>query len=234
MYGQIFSGVTLDVSTGAGLPNFCQAAGTGPSGSPTCASLYLPFLTPPPAFAPDCGSTPTMDCAAETAILAYFAGPPVGGANAKATQEDGLTARGINDAPLSGAGVKWLSKNTMLPLSVLNPSSGNGSIVSLMLGGLQLAKPFSGQMADSTGYTGMQYEGCPSGPPDPACSTISTMKLTPELALLKVLQAFFQGTSAAKFFGTGCRIGEMHDSGESRAADEPAADNRQTTSVFCQ
>jgi hypothetical protein len=194
VYGQLFSSVTLTVATGGDqLPDF-------PSPS-------NPFLTHPPlAFVPDCGTSniATMSCAAETAILAYFAGPPVGGANAKATQENGLTARGIKNASLSGASVKWLSNSTTFPLSALNPSSGNSSIVSHMLAGLQLAKAFSDETPDSsTGYSPMQYEGCLSTPPCP----MQTPKLTKtnpsarEQALLNVLQAFFQGTSAASDFG---------------------------------
>jgi hypothetical protein len=132
MYGGIFKGVTLVVTTGKGLPEF-------PAQSP--GSMYK---LPPPAFASDCGTTPTLDCAAETAILAYFAGPPIGGPNAKATQEDGLSASG--GPVLSGLGVKWLSGATHAPgLSVLD--STFPAVVSRMLGGLQFATPFSGASA---------------------------------------------------------------------------------------
>jgi hypothetical protein len=78
MYGQVFSGITLIVARGNGLPNF-----------PTPSNPYL--LQAPPAFAPNCGTT-SMDCAAENAIIAYFAGPPIGGPNAKATTMAGLKA----------------------------------------------------------------------------------------------------------------------------------------------
>ncbi len=186
VYGQLFSGVTLTVATGGDqLPDF-------PSPS-------NPYLThPPQAFVPDCGTSniATMSCAAETAILAYFAGPPAGGANAKATQENGLTARGIQNLPLSGASVKWLSKNTMFPLSVLNPSSRNSSIVARMLGGLQFAQQFSDQTIGASGHSPMQYEGC-QDLKDLKCT------MTPEQALRNVLQAYFQGTVGATLFGTG-------------------------------
>jgi hypothetical protein len=127
MYGQIFSGVTLVATTGQGLPNF-----------PNQTNPY--FSKPPIAFAPDCGSPPpppTMDCAAETAILAYFAAPPVGGPNAKATEMDGLST---NPGPLSSLSVKWLSEKTAAGLSVLN---GSPALVSRMLGGAQFGSPFS-------------------------------------------------------------------------------------------
>jgi hypothetical protein len=146
MFGQIFSGVTLVVTTGLGLPNFCAlSAAGGASGSPPCPASD-PFLTPPPAFAPDCGTgtTATMDCAAETAILAYFAGPPIGGNNAKATSMAGLTATA--SGPLSSLSVKWLSEKTSTGFSVL-PNSG--ALVSRMLGGAQFAKPFHNSTSPS-------------------------------------------------------------------------------------
>ena len=58
---RVLGGVTLIIATGNGLPNFPAAAGPA-------------LLNAPPAFGPDCGisSTTSMDCAAETAIVAYF------------------------------------------------------------------------------------------------------------------------------------------------------------------
>jgi hypothetical protein len=123
MYGQIFSGVTLVVTTGKGLPEF--------------SNTNSGFLMPPPALTPDCapvGMTATMDCSAETAIVAYLAGPPIGGANAKATEEDGLVAQGGNI--LNADSVKWLSEQTSTGFSVL-PNSP--ALVSHVLGGLQFA-----------------------------------------------------------------------------------------------
>jgi hypothetical protein len=130
MYGQTFSGVTLTVATGLGLPGF-----------PDQHNMY--FSTPPTAFAPDCSTLLDMDCTAETAILAYFAAPPVGGANAKATVMAGLIASPgptKPDGPLSGISVKWLSEKTAAGPSVLK---GSPALVSRMLGGLQFAKPFN-------------------------------------------------------------------------------------------
>jgi hypothetical protein len=119
MFGEIFSGVTLTVATGNGLPEFhpseTMVPGCGLTGIslPPQATTKL-LANPPPAFLPDCGSSPLhpMDCAAETAILAYFAEPPVGGPNAKATQENALSASDdvVNTLlSLSNASVKWFS-----------------------------------------------------------------------------------------------------------------------------
>jgi hypothetical protein len=188
MYGEVFSGVTLIVVTGNGLPNF-----------PVASNPYL--QNAPLAFGPDCGtsSTSTMDCAAETAIVAYFAGPPIGGANAKATAMAGLTARDLTvPTPASGSErVKWLTYNTTDGPSVLNSSgSGTGSmvLVSRMLGGLQLAGKFSDTIPDAQGVSPMQTEGCFSSPPCP---------MTPEQALLNVLTAYFSGTSVGSAFPKG-------------------------------
>ncbi len=190
MYGEVFSGVTLIVATGNGLPNF-----------PNANNSYL--QNAPLAFGPDCGtsSTTTMDCAAETAIVAYFAGPPIGGANAKATAMAGLKAGDLTATTGEGSGsrrVKWLTYNTTDGPSVLysSGSSGTGSmvLVSRMLGGLQLAGKFSDTIPDAQGVSSMQTEGCFSSPPCP---------MTPEQALLNVLTAYFSGTSVGGAFPKG-------------------------------
>lgn len=174
MYGQIFSGVTLTVATGQGLPQF-SVPSDGSS----------PLLSPPPAFTPDCSAAPTMDCAAETAILAYFAEPPVGGANAKAIVEAGLTARGLN-GHLSASSVKWLSKTTSGGLTAMpGVVPGTQPVASRMLGGLQFKAPFSNNPAT---------EGCLT---DPSTCTPPS----PEQALLNVLTGYFAGTPAASVFG---------------------------------
>ncbi len=184
MYGEVFSGVTLIVATGNGLPEF-----------PEANNSYL--HNAPPAFAPDCGtgSTTSMDCAAETAIVAYFAGPPIGGANAKATAMAGLTARDLAvPTPASGSErVKWLTYNTTDGPSVLNSSSSSGAgsmaLVSRMLGGLQFAQSF---------YKSPEFEGCEHGT---TCTTLPTPQA--ENALLNVLTAYFAGTSVGGAFPGG-------------------------------
>lgn len=94
MYGQVFSGITLVATTGVGLPNLSATGFTVPS-----------------AFSGVCPN-PNMDCAAETTILSYFATPTVGGANAKAVQEDGMEAsRGVA-FNLGVAGIRVVSQMT--------------------------------------------------------------------------------------------------------------------------
>jgi hypothetical protein len=95
MYGEIFSGVTLVATTGGGFPN-----------------LSVTGFTVPSAFSGDCPN-PDMDCAAETTILAYFGKPTVGGANAKAAQEDGMeAARPVGPFNLGVGGIKLVSQST--------------------------------------------------------------------------------------------------------------------------
>ena len=110
MFGQIFSGITLVVTTGNGFPNFTGAT-----------------VTIPPAFAADCTNNPNLACAAATTILEYFMQPDVGGANAKATQDSGFAAaREANN--LGVPGVKQLSQMT----AQLTPPSAQ------VLGGSQI------------------------------------------------------------------------------------------------
>lgn len=78
LYGQIFRGVTLVVTTGDGLPN-----------------LRSTGFTIPAAFSGDCTANPDMDCAAETTILSHFVDPGAGGGNGKATQESGWKPRAV-------------------------------------------------------------------------------------------------------------------------------------------
>jgi len=131
MYGQVFSGVTLVAPmTANGLPNF--------------SSSY----TIPPAFTAYC-PTPTMHCAAATTVLSYFVQGAVGGANAKATQTDGMEASrvGLN---LSVGGVKLLSQSTAADTT---PSTQ-------ILGGAQFNSAFSNMNLTL-------QEGCTSTfPPD--------------------------------------------------------------------
>ena len=140
MYGQVFSGVTLIATTGSGLPNLSATGFTVPS-----------------AFSADCPN-PDMDCAAETTILSYFENPMGGGANAKATQEDGMeAARPVGPFNLGVTGIKVVSQMTaQLPA----PSAQ-------VLGGAQFNSSFA---------TFTLQEGCTSKfPPNasdplPACS----------------------------------------------------------------
>jgi uncharacterized protein (TIGR03437 family) len=116
MFGQIFSGLTLVVTTGDGLPNL---AATG-------------FAPPPSAFTAACPN-PDMDCAAETTILSYFLQPTVGGANAKSVQEDGLEASRLSTGNLGAAGIRLVAQMTA---QLATPSAQ-------ILGGLQFSSSFA-------------------------------------------------------------------------------------------
>jgi hypothetical protein len=95
MYGEVFSGLTLTVATGNGLPELDPVnIGTLPS-----------------AFAGDCPVV-SMDCVAETTILAHFVESTVGGSNRKATQTSGVIAARAANEELGLAGVKLLAANT--------------------------------------------------------------------------------------------------------------------------
>jgi hypothetical protein len=91
--GGIFTGLTIVVTTGDGLPNLSNIG---------------PF-TPPAPFGPDCTSNEDMDCQAETRILSYFVQPYVAPSDAKATQTSGMEASRV-DLDLGIDGVKFLSQ----------------------------------------------------------------------------------------------------------------------------
>jgi hypothetical protein len=230
MYGKVFKGITLVATTGNGLPDFSNEAG---GSVPACAlgvSAPIPSTTSAPqAFLADCDAPPSpalrrMDCVAETAILAYFAEPSVGGPNAKATEEDALAAGDDLDGSLltlSNASVKWLSQ---LTAGGLAPVTGNPMtpksmpVMSRMLGGLQFAK--SPSLAKNTAFEGCPYRACQScivvsSPPicvppigincapesGTDCTPLSSTGAPVEQALLNVLREYFAGTS-----GPGTRI----------------------------
>ncbi len=181
LYGEVFSNLTLVVTTGTGLPNFLDTNG-----------VPYPTYTVPSGFAPDCAETNLariMDCAAETTILAYFANPQHGGNNAKATQESGLGAVAIHIHPLGGGdldahGIKWLAQNTT---SGSAPLPGTSNVVSRVLGGLQFDTSFS--MSPQTEGC-PQLDGCPTNNP-----------ISPEQAFYNVLQVYFDGTRVGGAYG---------------------------------
>jgi len=219
MYGDIFSGITLVVNTGNALPDFAnESAGTVTCNSGLTISAAAPggSSTPLWAFLPDCGSSPLfpMDCEAEAAILAYFAEPPVGGPNAKATQEDALSASDdvVNTLlTLSNASVKWLSQITAgglaaVPGPITEP--GAAPVMSRMLGGLQ----FSTFAFDKKNpIKSATREGCPylecaappstiaaycAPPPMSTGCTLLSLDAPVEQALLNALHVYFAGTFA--------------------------------------
>ena len=143
LYGQIFSGVTLIATTGSGFPNLST------TGFPP-----VPF-----GFSADCPN-PDMDCVSETTILSYFEKPTVGGANAKATQEDGMEAARVSMGQfnLGVDGVKLVSQSTaQLPA----PSAQ-------VLGGAQFNSSFS---------TFPLQEGCTSKFPPNASDPIASCSI---------------------------------------------------------
>jgi hypothetical protein len=216
MFGEIFSEVTLTITTGNGLPNFTPVPDShlpGATFPPGCGLLgiglpkstdaaWLKLLQPHPAFESDCGPSPLrpMDCPAEVAILAYFAEPPVGGPNAKSVQENALSASDDNVGSLlslSNASVKWLAKYTDgVILLGPQPSGGIGiPLASRIMGGLQF-----NHAASASGDTAKQ--GCPAGPTSPTSSECNpypphpkAYSITTEQAIFNTLRVFFAGTS---------------------------------------
>jgi hypothetical protein len=137
MFGKTFSGITLTLSTGDGLPNL----GTPPA-----------ISTSPIDFTGVCPSA-DVDCAAETTILNYFIQSTVGGPNAKAYQVDGMKGSG-SIGNLGVHAVKLLSLATDLFTSASQR----------ILGGAQFVTPFATEKAangisdEGDSDTG----GCPS------------------------------------------------------------------------
>jgi hypothetical protein len=137
MYGEVFSGVTLVITTGNGLPNFAG----------------VPVPSPPAALSPDCAFDLDLDCSAETTILGYFMEATVGGANAKATQESGMKASIVTGD---------LETNSVKLLSTLTAQSARAS--AQVLGGLQFGRPFTGSTTLDEGCT-MRFPPDASDPP---------------------------------------------------------------------
>jgi len=208
MFGQIFSGTTLVVTTGNGFPNFTGAT-----------------VTIPPAFAADCANNQNLACAAATTILQYFMQPGVGGANAKATQDSGFAAARVTNN-LGVPGVKQLSQMTaqLTPPSaqVLGGSqfSTTFSIATLTEGCTSVFPPDSSdapvgcsipsscntnncvpvecipQACLAPGVTPASIAGFKTTGKVPAADLIS-----PEQAEYNLLKVYFDGTAAATSFG---------------------------------
>jgi hypothetical protein len=180
MYGAIFSGITLSLTTSTdALPSFTLSAGA-------------PTPTPATGFEADCDIPPhAMVCAAVTDVLQHFTDPLVGGENAKATQENGMTAS-RDGTDLGANAVKWLAATTgiVTPGLPIIPK-----YLRRVLGGLQFSTAFSITTLDKRlGNSDLQVEGCPTYP---VLCTLPTL-LTPASALENVLQlSFFPGTAIA-------------------------------------
>jgi hypothetical protein len=190
VYGQAFSNVTLAVTTGNGLPNF-----TNSDGMP-----YTNNYTIPPGFAWPPGSVnpkdlaDIMDASAESTVLAYFLDPRHGGNNAKAVQENGMTAMEISRPHLILGGgdlgsydVKWLAGSSPSGSATL---PGTTNVISRVLGGLQFDTSFSKDP---------QYEGCNM---TDGCTNAGDPMISPEQAFYNALQVYFDGTSVGASYGT--------------------------------
>jgi uncharacterized protein (TIGR03437 family) len=208
MYGQIFSGVTLVVTTGNGFPNFNGAT-----------------VTIPPAFAADCTTNPNVACAAATTILQYFMQAGVGGANAKATQDSGFAAaRVANDLGISG--VKQLSQMTTQSTAALSQVLGGSqftttfSVATLTEGCTSVFPPNANDTpAGCTIPTSCTTNNCvpvqciPQAclAPGVTAASLTSYKtlgnvpksdlITPEQALYNLLNVYFDGTPSGAALG---------------------------------
>jgi hypothetical protein len=133
MYGEIFPGVTLVLSTGDGLINF------HPGGDV------------PVAFAFDC-PTVNMDCAAETTILSHFVDGSVAAHAGKATQESGLTANWPPPA-------KPVNLGTFSPRTLAQLTESFNSPAAQILAGLQ----FTTAVSVNPDGEGCPTSSCPPG-----------------------------------------------------------------------
>jgi hypothetical protein len=206
LFGQIFSGVTLVATTGAGLPNFNQN-----------------FAPPPAALSGDCPS-PDMECAAVATILSYFMQPTVGGANAKASQTSGMEASRAADPDTGVAGARLLSELTAQFTSpsaqVLGGAQFNTrfSLATLQEGCTSTFPPDSSDTppacTDPSAATGMLSPACiPQAclAPGITPATVAGYKnfnavpaadlIPPEQAEYNVLNVYFNGTPVASAFG---------------------------------
>lgn len=199
-YGSIFSGITLILTTTTdGLPSFPL-----PEGAPNS--------TPASGFESDCDlPAHAMACAAVTDVLQHFTEDPFAvGENAKATQENGLTAsRDSTDLGINA--VKWLAATT----GTVTPGFPIISYLHRVLGGLQFGTSFSNTTFNKRlGAPDIQVEGCPYYP---VLCTLPPF-LTPASALKNVLQlSFFTGTAIAPDYGKSATV----DYGNWEYADAP-------------
>ena len=121
MFGQLFSGLTLTVATGDGLPNF----------TPGKEDYTIPY-----PFGPACPSA-DMVCWGQALILSHFIEPSVGGLNAKATQTSGMEASRANPTqPPHDMGVAAVKDLSLVTAPYTSPSTQ-------ILGGAQFNTSFS-------------------------------------------------------------------------------------------
>jgi hypothetical protein len=195
VYGQAFSNVTLAVITGSGLPNF-----TNSDGKPYANYTIPPGFQWPPGPVNPKDLADIMDAAAETMVLAYFVDPRHGGNNAKAVQENGMTAMEITrtnilgDGDLNSYAMKWLAASSA---SGSAPLPGTTNVISRVFGGLQFDTSFS---------LDPQYEGCNMSD---GCMNAGDPIISPEQAFYNALQVYFDGTSVGASYGTNDSSGAL-------------------------
>ena len=185
VYSATFSGLTLVITDGSGLPNFPGSNYAIPTGfAPVCQDSNTTAAEP---------NGTLMDCAAEMQVVAYFASPLHGGSNLKSIQENGFAASGVTVHPLGGGNldayaIRWLAQisangTTQLP--------GSNTEVTKFLGGFQSATVITDSPAD------MQKEGC----------NLSGSQLCPDLtaeqAVYNYFSNFFDDTKVGASYGPG-------------------------------
>jgi len=195
LFSSAFSGLTLVLTTGSGLPNFPNSG-----------------VAVPPEFEPVCADPSTsahhpngtlMDCVAESTIVAYLADVSHGGNNLKSVQEDGMGASGVYHSPLGGGnlgswGIRWWALISQSDSAVL-PNSG-GTQISRMMGGFQSGGLLTPNQTDT------QDQGC-------SLPLSQCPPLNDEQALYNFLASVFDGTSVGGVRGPGnygqyCWIGK--------------------------
>jgi len=169
LYGELFPGITLVVTTGNGLPNF--------AGAPD---------TPPEQLQQDCMPNMNPDCAAEATILAYFMQKDVAGANARATQTSGMVAS-HQVANMNDMGVPAVKQLLSLTQDFIPPSEQ-------ILGGSQFNATYSIAMCNQLLDGSQQNAAAPaSTSPDqphslwncPVCG--ATMRVVEPLSAAQLL-----------------------------------------------
>jgi len=189
MFSKEFSGLTLVLSTGNGLPNFPNSEVSVP--------MEFESLCADGSTSPEHPNGDLMDCVAESTIVAYLADASHGGNNLKSVQEDGIAAGGVYHSPLGGGdlgsfGIRWWAYVSQSGSEVL-PFSG-GTQISRMMGGFQSG----GIITDNS--TDIEEQGC--NVPLADCGIIGT-----EQAFYNFLASYFDGTSVGSLRGPG-RYGE--------------------------
>jgi hypothetical protein len=185
LFSSEFSGLTLTLSTGNGLPNFPNTGVPVPAEfEPVCQDKSTSAQHP---------NGDLMDCVAESSIVAYLADTSHGGNNVKSVQEDGIAAGGVYHSPLGGGnlgayGIRWWALISQSDSAVL-PSSG-GKRISRIMGGFQSGGVITANADD------IEEQGC--NVPLAHCEIINT-----EQALYNFLASIFDGTNVASVRGPG-------------------------------